>query len=335
MPASSSQRRASFVPAPSSFLLLLVSLLLPLGVAAQAPVIGEDECLYLTGAPAGAPAAETEETASGFEILEECAADAHFDLNRDRPNQVQGWMSLIPVPTSRHCVGSGWVGHRFTCGGARPALATIRASGAWQGLLEGGISNIDRPTNARIDVRLSALGDSGELVARERPILSSSEHFGRLVLDSTWGVELQHVLLPGQSDELSVRLELEVWAGFDDLDFGRPGAGRQGVTYDAIEACTSDGPGAGSGSDLALEKALNDGQCLAGIWLPEALGGRLEEARDLVATRVTAAQASGARGVNGRVATMQLLVADAATADGDYQRACRSLSHAVRALTTP
>jgi len=84
-----------------------------------------------------------------------------------------------------------------------------------------------------------------------------------------------------------------------------------------------------------IEWELLNKDCRAGLWLPVAQGGRLEEARDLVGGLVAQAVGTGAPGVNGKVATARLDEADHLMAAGDFQKACQRLSDALRALTTP
>jgi hypothetical protein len=84
-----------------------------------------------------------------------------------------------------------------------------------------------------------------------------------------------------------------------------------------------------------LEAKLYRKECMPGVWMPAAQGGRIEEARVLVAERIDSAVATGDSGVNAHVARMKLAAADAALASGQYQRACKNLADSMRALTTP
>ena len=112
--------------------------------------------------------------------------------------------------------------------------------------------------------------------------------------------------------------------------------------YDSIEVCL-DKPQDDSAvqarldalEDADLEQKLYEKECMPGVWMPIADGGRLEDARALVAQRLLQAVSTGDAGVNAHVAQARLEQADAAAAAGQYQRACRSLVDALHALTTP
>jgi hypothetical protein len=84
-----------------------------------------------------------------------------------------------------------------------------------------------------------------------------------------------------------------------------------------------------------LEWKLYRADCVPTLWMPEANGGHLEQARQLVSDLLADARASGASGVNARVAASRLAAADREIAEGDYQAACRDLASGLRALTTP
>lgn len=83
-----------------------------------------------------------------------------------------------------------------------------------------------------------------------------------------------------------------------------------------------------------IEKALFQRDCMPWLWLPESHGGRLGTAIALLEVRLEAAIASGAPGVNGRVARARLDDATDAAAT-DPQRACRLLADTLHAMTTP
>lgn len=83
-----------------------------------------------------------------------------------------------------------------------------------------------------------------------------------------------------------------------------------------------------------IEESLWERRCVPWIWLPEA-EGRLGEARAHVARRLDEALARGSRGVNEHVARARLDAADAHVARGEWQDACKRLSDAMHALTTP
>jgi len=86
---------------------------------------------------------------------------------------------------------------------------------------------------------------------------------------------------------------------------------------------------------LQIEHLLHNKECVTALWLPRADGGRLEDVRALVARRIQEAEVSAEARANLKVAQDRLAEADAAIAEGRYQMACRRLSDAFRALTTP
>ncbi len=311
----------------------------PQASVGQAPAIGEDECLYLVGAPAGGNAAETEERTESERVLGNCGSSPGLALNRDRENQIQMWLaSGFSGTRVEDCVLEGSAGHRFRYDGETPTLATIRMIGALDGLLSafvGGTRNSDRPIGFHLAVALLSIDDAGEARAVEVSLDELSVRSGLVELSGARGAELQHVLLPGREYEVRLALTLAARSDVDDADFGRPGDGKSGATYDSIQVCTTPLKGGNATGDIELEALLHEGRCLAGIWLPEVLGGRLQEARGLVQLRIDGAAASGARGINLPVARRRLRTADEAIAEGDYQRACREFGHALRAVTTP
>lgn len=309
--------------------------------AAQPPVVEAGECLYLVGAPAGAPAAETEERTESSRIYEACTMEAHVDLNRDGENMIQAWMAPDPAapPVRQNCESTGAVGHLFRISPAAggPIQATVGVRGRYAFRLEGsGSGDGDRfGAGARVQVEAGELSSEGELVIIERPVADFSAHSDeRRDIDDTFGVAIDLLVRPGRTYFLRLALALDATNRVLTADAGSPGSGL-GVEYQSIEICVAAASiGTAAGTE-ALEHALYLRDCYPGIWLPVASGGQLETARDLVATRLLQAEGTGAPGVNIPVARRDLAQADAAIGDGDYQRACRSLVKSLHALTTP
>lgn len=317
-----------------------VSILLLLGLArpawSQAPLVEPDSCVYLVGAPAGAIAAGSESTGAASRIGVPCTMTANATTGADGPNSAQILIQqLNPIFDSCAATSATW--HEFqVAGGPSPVTGRVDLAGRIHGayrratdyvsplvLIEATLEELDPLRGA-----LELLGRT-EIVRWEGA--SREEE-----LDRDFGVTLTGVFHPGRTYRVSLRLSAEAGQRSDFIDFGPPGTGR-GARYDSIEVCL-DAPVGGTDDEAALrdlEEKLYLKQCMPTVWLPASQGGRLEEARDLLADLLARATASGDPGVNARVAGMRLASADADILEGSYQRACRNISDGVRALTTP
>jgi hypothetical protein len=296
------------------------------------------ECLYLVGAPPGAPAAETEERVEGSSVETGCTLPHGVDLNRDGENMIQAWVSRDPgVPFGQAvCALEGWVGHELTAvtEAEAPFAAWITMSGGYAGLLEN--AGGSRTNTVRLGVRLV------ESPAGERTVVAQQSVYVREVEVANPPVEpaaafsarLRADLMPGRSYAVELSLWLDGQGAIESLDFGQTGAERF-ARYDRVEVCSGPASSGASPGTEALERDLYEGRCMPSLWMPADAGGRLDEARDLVALRLSQAAATAAPGVNERVASRRLAEADAQAVGGDYQAACRSLVQGLRALTTP
>jgi hypothetical protein len=86
---------------------------------------------------------------------------------------------------------------------------------------------------------------------------------------------------------------------------------------------------------LEMEHMLWGKECVPALWLPSEEGGRLDEARAHVERRILEVEGAGDARANLKVARERLAAADQHISAGEYQLACRRLSDALRALTTP
>lgn len=315
----------------------LASFAVPSLALADPPAVSSGECLYLVGAPPGAPAAAVEERVEGSRVVPECTVVHGMDLNRDGDNMIQGWTEGRPDTSEAQCLLSGWVGHEFTAesAGTPSVQATVTVEGAYDGEIENRFIDLGLGSSARIVLRVVEDPRTRRVIVAERivadfhnvmnPPLQPAEPFA---------AALTTRLRASRPHAAELVLELHGVSQITSLDFGAPASGRF-ARYDAIEVCVAAPPGAGGTTMADLERDLHERRCMPSVWLPEAHGGQLESAQELVATRLAQVVASGARGVNESVASRRLAEADAHAADGDYQAACRSLSLGLRALTTP
>lgn len=83
-----------------------------------------------------------------------------------------------------------------------------------------------------------------------------------------------------------------------------------------------------------VETSLFRRECVPWLWLPDP-SGRLQLAREHVLRRLEQSLASGSDGVNEHVARARLADVDEDIAQGHWQDACKRLSDALHALTTP
>lgn len=321
-------------------LTIVVALSAASPATAQPPAIEAGECLYLVGAPPGAPAAETEETTQGTRIYDGCTLPASVEVDADGPYRVRAWMTEEPSlgPSRNVCELVGRVGHQFVVveGGEDRLRAWVRVSGTARGLIESTLSSENVQHLARVVVIATELGPDGRPaeVARKVAFAKYTVSNERRRLDESFGVRLDFDARPGATYSVELLLELEGRANVDLIDFGRPGTDRF-AGYDQVEACLGRRGSADAAARSLLEQALYRRECYPEIWLPEEQGGRLEEARDLVSLRLGQAESSGAPGIHGAGARRELERADEAIASGDHQRACQALTRAIHALTTP
>lgn len=119
---------------------LVLPLVFPGISAAAAPVVQPGSCLYLVGAPPGAPAAAAEERDGDAGVMTECGiSDAGAAINRDGENWIQAWApSPSFVQLNKSCVAFAWISHDFEVGpgfGA-PIKGIVRVMGRYFGKLE-------------------------------------------------------------------------------------------------------------------------------------------------------------------------------------------------------
>jgi hypothetical protein len=318
-------------------LALVPSLLITLHAslaAAQAPVVQAGECLYLYGAPPGEPAAATEEFRSGTQIYEECTQTTTAEVGRDEAHRLTVEMSN-PGGPNRECLAMAWSEHQFVVEADAPVRVIASASGHWTGLLVSVSDSWSVPTEAWLVLSAVEIRPGGsERRVDESRVARHVIDASQLSVADPWSRSLQFDALPGQ--RLAVRLEL--WlrgqARMRTLDFGTPGTGR-GASYDTIDVCVLPSSASMGSDDDDLERDLYEKRCLPSVWMPESAEGRLEDAAVLVASLVARAGSTGDPGANVALARQRQARAATEMARGQYQRACRSLSDAVRALTTP
>ena len=336
----------------SRFFMLVLPSLVALGLTpaqralAEPPVVAPGSCLYLVGAPAGAPAATTEQTESGTEVLEICNSTfAHVGTNEVGPNSAEAYV-MTPIGTgATACTASAWVGHSFgTAPDGGPVHGEVTVTGAIKGLVQLPSSTTIAGL-ARFDISLQLLDfdpvlPTPTVVNSVSIVIEPEAGNGTTIFDQPFSRRLDAVFVPGRIYGVRLRVTVRGSVTYTS-DFGSPGSGNN-VHYDSIEVCL-DPPRDDSAitsrldafGDADLETKLYEKQCMPTVWMPAAQGGRLEEARTLVANLLTRAVATNDPGVNAHVAEMRLAQADASIASGQYQRACRSLSDGLRALTTP
>lgn len=322
----------------SSVLVPLAVLALAIPAAAQPPEIGAGECLYLVGAPPGAPAAETEETFEESRIYDGCRHPAQVDLNRDGPNSVQAWIEEDPFVTGQesYCRAMGLVGHSFMTAEDLPADTQAWVSvGASLGVrlsLDGATGFT--PSSVDLKLRIEEVGSGGRIRLAEVTLWRlQANHRGDVTESEEGGLRVPFPARPGRQYRIALVMEAAGVGGITLLDAGRPGT-ELGAHYGFIEVCIESPAGGAAGAD-DIERDLYERRCYPRLWLPEALGGRYGEARSLVATRLSQAVASGSPGVNDVLAERRLEEADAYSAEDQQQKACRALVHALHALTTP
>lgn len=338
--------RALIVPA----LLSCLAAALPVAISTAAPpVIAPGECLYLVGAPPGEPLAATEETDAGTLVRDTCTAvDEHVGTNEGLSNSAHAF-ALTPLGFGRRtCTAAAWISHTFsTSPDGEPVRGHVTVTGGVLGFVELPASGSD-DSEAAFDVSLQILEIDPSLptptILASETLLSGAAGLGLTTFDEPFSRRLDATLRPGRTH--AVRLVLTVWGSFAfTSDFGSPGSGRN-VHYDSIETCLD--PPADNSALIALldahdaaddaadlERKLYAKECMPSVWMPAAQGGRLEDARALVANLLSRAVATGDPNVNARVAQSRLDQADAAILAGQYQRACRNLADGLGALTTP
>ena len=240
--------------------------LLP-GVTARgaAPEVPVGECLYLVGAPPGAPAATDEERNGDgglFDICENPVAGGA--ANRDGENMVQAWIEKWidshPDSAATSCRAFAWVSHDFRVpdAAAGEVRGIIAMEGVYQGIIDSGTVGTfcgDTPifdSGALLRVQLLELSDEtgGRDVATESVVFSYAFPEGILKPEGPFGRRLEATLRPAHT--YRVRLYLEVWVedegawdpcGFnrnwEEVNFGLPGWYGKGkvARYDSIEVC--------------------------------------------------------------------------------------------------
>lgn len=323
----------------SWFGLIIVALALP-ARAVDPPVVAPGECLYLIGAPPGEPAATTEVTGSGTRIYDVCDTAAFAEVGRDAPHRIHLWaVNGLAGSDSRGCRFEGYSEHEFNVGGSTPTWVTISASGSVTGLLRNSsVSTNQVPLVVTLQLRAISVSATGDTVLQTTEVLrhAPGSLLGELNIDDNWSGSLRVLVRSGERLKVRLVLTVEIAGRYQVLDLGAPGSGF-GAHYDSLLACTIP-LGEATSEGLAtceVEENLHEKRCLPCLWLPAAQGGHLEEAMSHVFARIAQAAASGDVGANMGLAQDRMSRAEGELARREYQRACRSVSDALRALTTP
>ena len=322
---------------------IIVLLLTALPVASAPPVLSPGTCTYLTGTPVGGTAATSDEPFDGVLIDDVCEVVLTVGVRGFGDDSVQIHMDGS-ASAGQPCHASAWVGHEFATEPLSGGTARVDVAGHVNGTF-----NYERTGLAR-----SALGVRIEAVVSEvDPLTGVEERVGSAVLYERLGEDVNFrvdrdvagtvpVTVRGAT-RYRVALVLTARSPYTTylIDFGPPGTGR-GARIDSIEVCIDAPPDDSAlrarldALEIAdLEAKLYRKECMPGVWMPVAQGGKLETARQLVADRLAQATATADPNVNARVATMRLQSADEDITAGQYQRACRDLADGLRALTTP
>jgi hypothetical protein len=247
--------------------------------------------------------------------------------------------------SNNSCFARAWVGHEFRLVGTSQSHARVDVmgtiAGSWgsPGL---GISTRD-PITVSVEARLEEL----DPLLGQYEVLAQNLAFSRVGADLVVNIDevfvgtLQAVLTGGRTYRVTILLAVQVPGTLANVDLGPPGSGH-GARIDSIEVCIDPPPDDSAitsrldALELAdLEAKLYRKECMPGVWMPVAQGGKLETARQLVADRLAQATATNDPNVNARVAAMRLQAADADITAGQYQHACRDLADGLHALTTP
>lgn len=324
-------------------LIVIILCLTALPVASAPPVLSPGTCTYLTGTPPGGTAAGSDEPFEGVLVDDVCDIVVTAGVRGFGDDSVQMHMADT-LGGSYACRASAWVGHEFVTGPLPVGTARVDVTGHVNGTF-----SYDRTGLAR-----SALGVRVEAVVSEvDPLTGVEEPIGSTVLYERLGEDVEFnvdrdvvatvPITVRPSMRYRVALVLTARGPYIRyvVDLGPPGTGR-GARIDSIEVCIDAPPDDSAlrarldALELAdLEAKLYRKECMPGVWMPLAQGGKLETARQLVADRLAQATATADPNVNARVATMRLQSADEDITVGQYQRACRDLADGLRALTTP
>lgn len=316
----------------------LVAIAVPAG-AVDPPVIRPGECLYLLGAPPGAPAATTEVSYDGVIVRDHCSQVPHAEIGRDAPHRITTWMDRrIPlVDEPRGCQVAAFAENEFAVLASDPAWIQVSASGTIAGQMGDDVPGVGGTSiEAILSLVLEQVAPDGTAVSLSRDEVRHHviDVTNQLLVDDSWSGTVSARVAGGGLFRIRLAFELRADGIVSVLDFGTPGSGR-GVGFDRVSACVmrlSDG-----GSTVAddLERDLYDRRCMPMLWLPSNNHGRLDDALMLVSSRIEDALNSGESGTNIPVARARVARATTEIASGQYQHACRSLSDALHALTTP
>lgn len=345
---------------------LLAGMLVAASSVAAPPVVEPGDCLYLVGAPPGEPLAPTESTASGTHVYQGCTDAAYATVHGSSPTSVEVAVVGTGVVAGT-CRLWSWTGHEFTIGmAAGPVRAEVDMAGTINGSMfmtfVAGLGEVkQRRVVISIEIQELSPGSTQGVVVAEATVLDITSLVNAIgVVGESFDRRLSFDARPGGTyrAQLYLLAEQAQPPAASTLDFGSPGSGN-GAQYSRIKVCVEAQPEDLIGPQLAaladslrdefdslrdeldslrgddLELKLYARQCLPTLWMPASAGGRLEEARALAADLVARAISTGDPGVNAHVASDRLARADSEIAAGQYQRACRSLSDTVRALTTP
>lgn len=235
-------------------LIITCTFALPAAAAGTAPVIGEGECLYLLGAPPGAPEAGTEEKVGDAGLIDVCERDAGAEINSS-DNLARAWIEKALRDPNRvdSCRTFAWVGHAFELEPSESKLlhGSVAMTAFLRGVLAPKLKSSSFGVSALVRIEVVEISEAGEAVAASIDAFNwGLVREGRQVFEGPIGGRLDLDLRPAHTYQ--VRLYLEVWSesgggtlpGSEagEVDFGRfPGQNR-GASYDSIEVCVGTPP---------------------------------------------------------------------------------------------
>lgn len=321
-----------------AFMLLSLAVIASPASAVDPPLVAPGDCLYLLGAPPGAPAATTEVSGSGTKIYDVCDTDAQAEVGRDAPHRIHLWAEHDPgFFNLRGCQFEGYSEHEFQTDPG-PAWITVAASGWIKGVVQSPSSAIANTCRLTLDLQLVALTDAGSVVLRSTRVFvqEPAGSLARRNVDDGWSGAVTALASDTATYRARLLLGMDIQGEYTEVDLGSPGS-EFGAWYDTIQVCTIPlAPVAAPSLDTSdWERDLFEKRCLPGLWLPNAHGGELEQVMAHVLTRIDQAAGSGDSGANVSLASDRMARAASEYARDEYQRACRSTSDALRALTTP
>jgi len=217
---------------------------------AAVPVIPEGQCVYLVGAPPGAPAAAEEQKVSGQGTFYHWGVTAcGTAVERDGENMVQAWTSGLSYPYD--CRRFAWIAHEFRISSAGEMVpADVTMEGDFNGraeVLHYGWTGLGNPGPIQLRADLIEMDPRtgreilvvGEEISNQRSPAWGDPDQDPLVWRERFGRRLAARLRPGAT--YRIRLHLEIWDGTDhgsaQVDVGRPGSPGHFARYNRIKVC--------------------------------------------------------------------------------------------------